>query len=88
MDFLNEGNPEVIREAIWSCYQEEPVQFGDYFLHDPGAYPERPLCRKITWKVTRTELEPKTEEERKQTEKLKDMMERIRKKVEKRKLEI
>ncbi|GAI73891.1 unnamed protein product, partial [marine sediment metagenome] len=29
-----EGDPEIIRQAVWSCYQEEPVEFQDYTLYD------------------------------------------------------
>ncbi|MFQ6050939.1 MAG: tetrahydromethanopterin S-methyltransferase subunit A [Candidatus Hydrothermarchaeota archaeon] len=51
IDLLNEGSPDVIREAVRSCYQEEPTEFMGYRLYDPGAYPEPPICGKITWKV-------------------------------------
>ena len=37
-----EGDPAVLRQAIMACYQESPVQFRDYSLSDPGAYPEPP----------------------------------------------
>ncbi|MBE0477495.1 tetrahydromethanopterin S-methyltransferase subunit A [Candidatus Aerophobetes bacterium] len=84
VNLLNEGHPDVIRQAVWSCYQEKSTKFRDYTLYDPGAYPEDAVCRKVTWRVTRPELEPKTEEERKQTQKLKDMMERIKRKVQER----
>src|SRR4030042_3619728 len=30
IDLQFEGDPEVIRKAVWSCYQEEPVEFRDY----------------------------------------------------------
>jgi len=85
INLLNEGHPDIIRKVVWSCYQEKPTRFQDYTLYDPGAFPEDPICRKITWRVTRPELEPKTEEERKQTQKLKEMMERIKRRVEERK---
>jgi tetrahydromethanopterin S-methyltransferase subunit A len=42
IDLQIEGDPEVIRKAVWSCYQESPVRFGQYELFDPGAYPEPP----------------------------------------------
>jgi len=87
INLLNEGHPDVIREAVWSSYQEKPTKFKDYTLYDPGAYSEEPICRKITWRVTRPELEPKSEEEKKQVEKLKSIMERIKRKVEERKKE-
>jgi tetrahydromethanopterin S-methyltransferase subunit A len=39
IDVQFEGDPEIIRRASWSCYQENPVAFRSYSLHDPGAYP-------------------------------------------------
>ncbi len=46
-------NPEVVGKAVWSCYQEEPVQFKEYTLYDMGAYPEPPLLQKVVWKVSK-----------------------------------
>lgn len=76
VNLLNEGNPDTLRQAVWSCYQEKPTRFRDYLLHDPGAYPGEPLCGQITWRVTRPWAEPKGEEERKQKEKLQEIMAR------------
>ncbi len=45
--------PEVIREAIRCCYQEEPTKFLQWTLYDPGAYPAKPMCFKITWRIER-----------------------------------
>ncbi len=81
VNLLNEGDPDVIRQAVWSCYQEKPTQFRSYSLYDPGAYPAKPISRKITWRVTRPHIEPKDEEERKQVERLKEMMASIKKRV-------
>jgi len=52
IDLQFEGDPEQIRKAVWSCYQENPVEFHGYRLYDPGAYPEAPLSGKLTWRVT------------------------------------
>jgi len=46
-------NPEVVAKAVWSCYQEEPVEFMGMKLYDPGAYPGDPVLCKVAWKVTR-----------------------------------
>lgn len=46
-------DPEMVRRAVQSCYQEEPTKFLDYIVYDPGAYPEPPICSKITWRVTK-----------------------------------
>jgi tetrahydromethanopterin S-methyltransferase subunit A len=46
-------DPEVVGKAVWSCYQEEPVQFRGYTLYDMGANPEPPLVQKVAWKVSK-----------------------------------
>ncbi|MBU0608718.1 MAG: tetrahydromethanopterin S-methyltransferase subunit A [Armatimonadetes bacterium] len=51
VDLLNEGRAEVVRDAVWSCYQEQPTPFQDYGLFDPGAYCDDPICSTITWRV-------------------------------------
>ncbi len=43
IDLQFEGKPDVISKAVWSCYQEEPVDFRGYSLYDPGAFPKSPL---------------------------------------------
>lgn len=82
IDLLNRGDPELIREVVCCCYQENPTSFEGYTLYDIGAYPEPPIINKITWRVTHPEREPKDEEERKQIEKLKERMEWIKSKLE------
>jgi tetrahydromethanopterin S-methyltransferase subunit A len=52
IDLQFEGDPEQIRKAVWSCYQENSIEFRGYKLYDPGAYPEAPLSGKLTWRVT------------------------------------
>jgi tetrahydromethanopterin S-methyltransferase subunit A len=85
IDLVNEGSPDVLRQAVWSCYQEKPTQFKHYTLCDPGAYPDPPLSGKITWKITDPQREPKNDEERGKIDSLRALMERIRKSVEARK---
>jgi tetrahydromethanopterin S-methyltransferase subunit A len=84
IDLINEGSPEVIRQAVWSCYQERPTSFRQYEVYDVGAYPEAPLSGKITWQVTQPSLAPKSQEERAQREKIEALMDRIKKAAEKR----
>ncbi|MEM2904769.1 MAG: tetrahydromethanopterin S-methyltransferase subunit A [Candidatus Bathyarchaeia archaeon] len=43
--------PEVVKEVIRCCYQEAPTRFMRWSLYDPGAYPEPPMCFKITWRI-------------------------------------
>ncbi|OGO02967.1 MAG: hypothetical protein A2Y91_06175 [Chloroflexi bacterium RBG_13_54_8] len=53
-------DPKVIEKAVWSCYQEAPVNFMDYMLYDMGAYLEPPIVHKIVSKITRPQpsMEP------------------------------
>jgi len=44
-------DPEVITEAVKSCYQEAPVVFQGYTLYDMGAYPEPAIFHKIASKL-------------------------------------
>jgi len=85
IDLVDEGSPEVLRQAVWSCYQEDPTDFHHYTLCDPGAYPEPSLSGKITWKISDPQRQPKTEEQREKQEEAQELMERIRKSVEARK---
>jgi tetrahydromethanopterin S-methyltransferase subunit A len=78
IDLQFEGDPEAIRKAVWSCYQESPVTFREYELHDPGAYPEPPLGGNIMWRVTQPWVEPASEEEREAVDRTKKMMEELR----------
>jgi len=84
-NLLNRGTPDLIRKAVWSCYQESPVKFENYTLYDIGAYPEDPIRAKLTWRVTNPVAEPKDNEERRQKEELQKKMEMIRKRLEEKK---
>lgn len=46
-------DPEMVKNAVWSCHQENPSSFLDYTVYDVGAYPEPPICTRITWRITR-----------------------------------
>ncbi len=78
VDLQFEGDPDVIRRAVWSCYQEEPVDFRGYALWDPGAYPEPPLSGRITWRVTQPWAEPADEGERAAAQRARQLIERLR----------
>ncbi len=77
VNLIDEGDPERLRQAVWSCYQEAPTEFRGQDLCDPGAYPEPPLSGRLTWRVTKPELEPKDESERDQRDKLRELMQRL-----------
>jgi tetrahydromethanopterin S-methyltransferase subunit A len=85
IDLIDEGSPEVLRQAICACYQEAPTAFGKYVLSDPGAYPEPPLSGKITWRVRNPSTEPKDDEARARVAKAWELMERIKRSVEQKK---
>jgi tetrahydromethanopterin S-methyltransferase subunit A len=85
IDLINEGSPEILREAVCSCYQEQPTVFRNYRLCDPGAYPEPPLSGKITWRVKDPYREPKSQDERQAADKIRALSERIRRSVEEKK---
>ena len=78
VDAQFEGNPDVIRQAVRSCYQEAPVAFRGYSLHDLGAYPEPPLSGRITWRVTQPWAEPADEQERQTLSRAQALLERLR----------
>ncbi|MFC1462799.1 tetrahydromethanopterin S-methyltransferase subunit A [Verrucomicrobiota bacterium] len=78
IDLINEGSPDILREAVVACYQEEPTAFRGYMLHDRGAFPASPLSGTITWRVTQPEREPKNDEERAETAKFQDLASRIK----------
>ena len=81
INLINEGRPEIIKEAVCACFQEKPVKFQDYELYDIGAYHLPPICQKVTWKITNPEREPKDEDERKQIDRLQAQIEMIKKRM-------
>ncbi|MEJ2738760.1 MAG: tetrahydromethanopterin S-methyltransferase subunit A [Dehalococcoidia bacterium] len=51
-------DPEVIGNAVKSCYQESPSVFREYTLHDIGAYPEPAMVHKISLKLNQPQQNP------------------------------
>ncbi len=84
IDLVNEGSTDVIRQAVCSCYQEQPSPFRGRELFDPGAWPEPPLCGRISWRVRNPEREPKSDEERARRVKLETLMRMAREAAERR----
>lgn len=78
IDLVNEGTPEIIKDAVWSCYQEKPTGFRSYELFDIGAYREEPICGKITWKITNPAYAPKDEREQDALEKMQKLIKNLR----------
>jgi tetrahydromethanopterin S-methyltransferase subunit A len=78
IDLQFEGDPDLIRKAVWCCYQESPVEFRGYSLYDRGAYPELPLSGKLTWRVTQPWAEILDNKEREAQRRAQELMERLR----------
>ena len=81
IDLQFEGDPNLIRKAVWSCYQESPVEFRGYLLYDQGAYPGPPLSGKLTWRVTKPWAEILDDNEREGQRRAQELMERLRTKA-------
>jgi tetrahydromethanopterin S-methyltransferase subunit A len=79
IDLQFEADPDIIRKAVWSCYQEQPVEFRGYSLYDPGAYSEPPLSGRITWRVTNPWVGVLDDKEKQAQAKAQELMERLRK---------
>jgi len=78
IDLQFEGDPNLIRKAVWSCYQERPVEFRGYSLYDPGAYPEPPLSGKLTWRITEPWAEVLDNKEREAKKRAQELIERLK----------
>jgi tetrahydromethanopterin S-methyltransferase subunit A len=81
IDLQFEADPNLIQKAVWSCYQESPVEFRGYSLHDQGAYPEPPLSGKLTWRVTQPWVEILDDKEREGQRRAQELMQRLRAKT-------
>ncbi len=78
VDLQFEGDPDVLRQAVWACYQEAPVEFRSYSLHDPGAYPDPPIECDILWQVTKPWIQPPTDKEREAMTNARNLIERLK----------
>jgi len=86
IDLVGEGDSKVVRNAVWSCYQEEPVSFREYELFDPGAFPGEEICASITWRIRQPWYAPRNAEEQAAAERIQDLMARVKAKAEARRL--
>jgi len=48
-------NVDFVEKAVWSCFQENPVEFMGYKLYDIGAHPEPAIVHKIALKLNQTQ---------------------------------
>ncbi len=63
---------------MWSCYQENAVEFREYSLYDPGAFPGQPLGGKITMRVTNPWIELPDEKESDAIERAKALIDQLK----------
>ena len=82
IDLIGEGDPKLIRDAIWSCYQEQATQFRDYTLFDPGALQCEPMCASITWRVRQPWYAPRDADQQAAVDRMQDLMASIKAKTE------
>ncbi len=80
IDLQFKGTPETVRQAVWSCYQEESIGFEGQEVYDLGAYPEPPLSGRITGRVMEPWKQPQSEQEQRAIRKMWDWIEQVRKK--------
>jgi tetrahydromethanopterin S-methyltransferase subunit A len=73
------GTSESIRKAVWSCYQEKPIQFEGMELYDPGAFEKPPLSGHITDRVMQPWNLPQNQEEKEAVDRMKKLISRLRK---------
>ncbi|MEM3012626.1 MAG: tetrahydromethanopterin S-methyltransferase subunit A [Candidatus Hadarchaeales archaeon] len=70
-------DPENVKKAVWACLQEKPVEFMGYTLWDPGAWPEPPICEKLSMRVREPWRPELTKEEADALERIRRAAERI-----------
>ena len=78
VSLINEGSPEVIREAVCACYQEKPTRFREYDLWDIGAYDGEAIFGQITWKITNPAYAPKDEKEQEALIKMHQLIKKLK----------
>ncbi len=78
IDLQFEADPGLTRRAVWSCYQETPVEFRGQSLFDPGAFPAPPLGGRLTWRVSQPWAEPADDGERDALRKVQELMKKLR----------
>ena len=81
VNLLNEGDPALVRDAVWSCYQEEPTAFREHSLFDPGAFAAEPICSTLTWRIRQPWYAPRSDQERDAAQRLEDLMAEVRRKM-------
>ncbi len=77
IDLQFKGTPQSVRKAVWSCYQEEPVEFAGQEVYDIGAYPESPLSGKITNRIMEPWKQPQSDRERIAVDRMRKLIDKL-----------
>jgi tetrahydromethanopterin S-methyltransferase subunit A len=77
IDLQFKGSPQLIKKAVWACYQEEPTEFEVYQLYDPGAFGRPALDGNLMSQVAESWKLPKNEKEIDSVEKMQAMVAKI-----------
>jgi tetrahydromethanopterin S-methyltransferase subunit A len=78
IDLQFKGTPATVRQAVWTCYQEQPTELMGQMVYDVGAYPQPALSGKITGRVMQPWTLPANEGEEAAIRKMQEMVKRIR----------
>ncbi len=79
IDLHCKGTKESIRQAVWSCYQEEPVDFNGCKVYDTGAYPEAAISGKITNRIKAPWSMPEDSKEEAAVNRMHNLVEKLKK---------
>lgn len=60
VDLIDEGSPDVIRQAVWACYQEHPPASAITCCTTPGHFRGRPFRERSPGKSPSRPANPKT----------------------------
>lgn len=80
IDLQFKATPALIKKAVWSCYQEEPVQFFDYSLNDKGAFEKGPLSGQITDRIIEPWKLPQSKSEQDAVKRMQELIRKLREK--------
>ena len=80
IDLQFKATPELIKKVVWSCYQENPVQFENYTLYDKGANKKGPLYGKITELIMEPWKIPQNKSEQEAVRKMQDFIKKLKEK--------
>jgi hypothetical protein len=79
IDLQFKGTPQSVRKAVWSCYQEEPLEFEGYKVHDIRAFTHPSISVKITHRIMEPWKQPQNEEEKEAVDRMRKLIDKLKK---------